>query len=105
MALLLYFLGNFNFSLTAKGTTKDLEKKLQETSELPEEKRWATFDSFDAEKGKSAKITVFNPVVTLSHVIEEDDEVLRTRMIEQKRQAALRAAQGAGLIDFPERNN
>lgn len=106
MALLLYFLGNFNFSLTAKGTTEDLEKKLQEVSELPEEKRWATFDSFDAEKGKSAKITIFNPAVTLSHVIEEDDEVLRTRMEEQKRKMKMRLAQeGAGVFDLPRRSN
>ena len=105
MALLLYFLGNFTFSLTAKGTMKDLEKKLIATSELPEEKRWATFDSFDTEKGKSSKITIFNPAVTLSHVIEEDDGALRTRMEEQKRQAKLRAAQGGGgLIDFPRNN-
>ena len=106
MALLLYFHGNFQSSLTAHGTTKSFVKELERIAELPEEKRWITFKTFEPESksgGNDAlEITVLNPAVSLSHVIEEDDKSLAERILEQKRAAEMRRAQAnRGLVDLP----
>ena len=100
MALLLYFVGNMNASLTAHGDAESLDKKLQELKTVPEIDRVLKFKSFNPEAGgnNSVNITIFNPTVNLSHVVEEDDKVLGERMEEQRKTMLLNKARSAGGV-------
>ena len=101
MALLLYFVGNTNTSLTAHGDGESLEKQLKALEGIPEADRRITFKSFNPEAGgnKAVNITIFNPTVNLSHVIEEDDKVLEERIAENRKQRLhMEAMKTGGLI-------
>jgi len=101
MALLLYFVGNMNTSLTAHGDGESLDKKLQELKTVPEIDRVLKFKSFNPEAGgnNAVNIIIFNPTVNLSHIVEEDDKVLEERIAENRKQRLhMEAMKTGGLI-------